>query len=167
MVWYKIHGSIRITTPVNDRRARKIRKDASHYVLLDQVPPRLGIQESNGALAECICAHQVRQILHRLHDHHGHFAPGVMSRNLIGRFYWPTRFKDVTQWCRSCDACQRLGPLRPSSIISPVMQLQPMDMMGLDFIGPFNPESEGGGKYILIAVDYFSRYLWARVAELN
>ena len=33
--------------------------------------------------------------------------------------------------------------------------------------GPFNPQSEGGGKYIIVAMDYFSRYLWARVTASN
>lgn len=169
VVWYKIHGEVRNAPESrNLRRERKIRKDASQYVMVSQGNiRRLGKREPDGSLSECVRAHQVEQILHRFHDHHGHFAPGVMSRNLVGRFYWPGRFKDVTKWCHSCDACQRLGPLRPSSMLTPILQLQPMDMMGIDFIGPFSPVSQGDGKYIIMAVDYFSRYLWARVAVSN
>ena len=43
-----------------------------------------------------------------------------------------------------------------------VLNLQPMDMLGIDFVGPIRPASNPGGKkYILIVVDYFSRSLSA------
>lgn len=90
-----------------------------------------------------------------------------MSRNIIGKYFWPSRFGDIARWCASCDACQRLGPVRLLSTLSPITQLQPMDMIGMDFIGPFNPVTNGDGKYVIIAVNYFSRYLWARVAASN
>jgi hypothetical protein len=35
-------------------------------------------------------------------------------------------------------------------------------MIGIDFLGPINPEcSQTGSKYVLLAVDYFSRFTWA------
>lgn len=166
-VWYKLYGTL-TTDSKNARRERKVKREASNLILWDEGPvPKLGRYESDGSLAECIRSHQVAIILHRFHDHHGHSAPGIMSRNLLGRYYWPGRFKDVIRWCRTCDACQKLGPLQRSSTFAPIMQLQPMDMLGIDFIGPFTPMSEGEGKYIIIAVDYFSRYLWARVTTSN
>lgn len=162
-VKYKLFGA---NNP-SAKRYRKVKLEASKLVLIEDNIPRLGRYEKNQTLAECIRSHQVPLILQRLHDYHGHFATGVMSRNIIGKFYWPGRFQDIAKWCNTCDACQRLGPLRPSAKLSPIMQLQPMDMIGIDFIGPFNPPAEGGGRYIIIAVDYFSRYVWARVAETN
>lgn len=38
-------------------------------------------------------------------------------------------------------------------------------MIGIDFVGPISPISKGGRKYILIAVDYFSRFLFASAVE--
>lgn len=166
IVWYKIHGSLPAAKQ-NPKRERKVRQEAGRFVLVHDGHARLCRRESSGELAECIREGQVEAVLRQLHDCHGHFASGVMSRNVIGRFYWPARFKDIARWCNTCDACQRLGPLRPSANLVPVMQLQPMDMLGIDFIGPFNPISENGGKFIIVAVDYFSRYVWARVATSN
>jgi len=167
IVWYKIYGGLRSHIPRNARQEQKMRKEASLFVMIENGTPRLTRRETNGELAECIRAHQVEKILHRFHDLHGHFACGVMSRNIIGRYYWPGRFRDISHWCETCNACQRLGPLKPSATLTPIMQLQPMDMIGINFIGPFNPISEGGGRYIIMAVDYFSHYLWARVAASN
>lgn len=167
-IWYKLHGSIPHTVK-DTRRDRKIKKDASRLVLLDTIEGAVKLirTEVDGTWAECVRSPQIEQVLRRFHDNHGHFASGIMSRNMVGKFYWPSRLKDIAQWCRSCDSCQRLGPVRPSALLSPVMQLQPMDMLGIDFIGPFNPMSVGEGKYIIIAVDYFSRYLWASVTTSN
>lgn len=165
MVEYKLTGCLR---KGSSKRSRKVKMEASKMILIDdEKSVRLGRYEGNNALAECIREFQVEGILHRFHDLHGHFAAGVMSRNMVGKFYWPGCFKDIANWCRTCDACQRLGPLQPSAKLSPIMQLQPMDMLGMDFIGPFNPQSEGNGKYIIIGVDYFSWYCWARVTTTN
>jgi hypothetical protein len=55
-----------------------------------------------------------------------------------------------------------LGPLRPTKGLLPILQLQPLDLLGVDFIRPFRPIADSGARYICIAVDYFSRYLWAK-----
>ena len=74
---------------------------------------------------------------------------------------------DIVRWCRSCEACQRFGPLRNSSPIKPILALQPMDLLGMDFLGPITPNSLNGSVYIIIAVDYFSRYLFAHATKRN
>ena len=98
--------------------------------------------------------------MYRFHDGHGHFAAGVMSRNILGRYYWPTRMQDIVNWCRSCPVCQRMGPRRSSTQVKPIMSLQPMDLLSMDFVGPITPHSKNGSVYIILAVDYFSRYLF-------
>ena len=36
-----------------------------------------------------------------------------------------------------------------------------MDMIGMDFVGPINPPCAATGYvYVLIVIDYFSRFLW-------
>ena len=50
---------------------------------------------------------------------------------------------------------QRCGQLKP------IMQFSPMDMIGMDFIGPINPPCEAtGAVYILLVIDYFSRFVF-------
>jgi len=51
-----------------------------------------------------------------------------------------------------------VGPLKPSASQLAIVHLQPLDMMGFDFIGRF-PYTARGNKYIIIGVDYFTRFL--------
>ena len=57
-----------------------------------------------------------------------------------------------------------MGPLQPSVGSGANVHLQPFDMVGLDFIGPTTPPSAAGNRYIIIMVDYFTRYLFAKAA---
>ena len=104
---------------------------------------------------------EVEAILYHLHDCHGHFAAGVLMRTIVGRYYWPTRSKDVNVYCSTCPSCQLIGPLKPSVSQMAIVHLQPLDMMGFDFVGRF-PDTARGNKYIIIAVDYFTRFLFAQ-----
>ena len=62
----------------------------------------------------------------------------------------------------TCKECQLFGPLRPSAGIKPIVHLQPMDILGMDFIGPIAPMSNSGNRYIVILIDYFTRYMFAQ-----
>ena len=121
-------------------------------------------REVSGELARCVTKEDVPRILHRYHD--CHFAGWMIVRMLQGRYYWPTRVKDAMRYSTDCDACPRFGPLKL------ILNLQPMEMLGMDFLGPIKPAGVGGNqpinpagvegnRYILIIVDYYSRFLFA------
>lgn len=150
------------------RCLQKVKLESKKYTLLNSGDKNILVyRESNGEQARCVIQTEVPRILHRFHDLHGHFSIGVMSRNLLGRYYWPRRLRDVAKWCNSCEACQSMGPLHPSTSPKLVMTLQPMDMLGMDFLGPITPNSRSGSVYIIIAVDYFSQYLFAHATQRN
>jgi len=42
----------------------------------------------------------------------GYFAFEITKRKLLDvGYWWPTMYKDVHDYCKSCDACQRIGGL--------------------------------------------------------
>jgi hypothetical protein len=164
-VEYMISGHLEGGEPLSESWKKIVRKQAASLVLLGSDPPKLLYRERNGKHSICLHHSQVAAALHQLHDAHGHYAADIAYRKSIGKFYWPTRYKDILQYCRSCANCQFLGPLKPSQGLMPVLHLQPLDMMGIDFIGPFSPIALSGARYIIIAVDYATRFLWARAVR--
>lgn len=122
---------------------------------------RLLYKENDGNWSFCILRHEVEDILQWVHDIHGHFATPICVRRLIGKAYWPSRNKDVAAYCGSCESCQKMGPLRRNGRLPhPILQVQPMDMIGMDYLGPISPRTSSGMLYVLIVVDYFSRMVW-------
>ena len=40
-------------------------------------------------------------------------------------------------------------------------------MVGMDFLGPISPRCEAtGARYVLLAIDYLSRFVWAKLCGL-
>jgi transposase InsO family protein len=149
---------------------KRLEKKAADFRLVDKkgAVPRLAYVERDGSQSWCLHPEQVNEALQYAHDCHGHFADAITLKRLMGKFYWPTRAKDTPVFCRSCANCQYFGPRRPSQLQKPILHLQPLDMVGIDYLGPFNPVSAGtNSKYVILVVDYFSRFAWARAVEHN
>ena len=75
------------------------------------------------------------------------------------RFYWPSLHRDVTEWCRVCEQCQKGAPGK--NVRAPLMPLpvieEPFSRIAMDVIGPL-PRSNSNNEYILVICDYATRY---------
>jgi hypothetical protein len=55
----------------------------------------------------------------------GHFVADITSKKILDAgYWWPTLFKDIDEFCRSCDSCQRIGGLKAKSLAKLVMTLR-------------------------------------------
>jgi len=62
----------------------------------------------------------------------------------------------------SCEPCQRVTKIQKAGQLRSILQFKPMDMIAMDYVGPITPPCKSTGYvYILIVIDYFSRFLWA------
>nr|XP_027096219.1 uncharacterized protein LOC113716121 [Coffea arabica] len=69
--------------------------------------------------------------------------------------------------CESCDKCQRVGNIsrRDQMTQTPMIFVEIFDVWGIDFMGPF--PSSFGFLYILLAVDYVSKWVEAKATRTN
>ena len=60
-----------------------------------------------------IADHEVRSVLSFYHDQvWGHFSGRKTTAKVLQYgFYWPTLFRDASEYCKSCPRCQQLGRL--------------------------------------------------------
>ncbi|GKA40799.1 reverse transcriptase domain-containing protein [Tanacetum coccineum] len=92
----------------------------------------------------------------------------VTGRNVYeSEFFWPTIFKDAKDYVIKCDACQRSGNISSRSEIpqNNIQVCKVFDVWGLDFMGPFL--NSKGNKYILVTVDYVSKWVEAQALPTN
>ncbi|GKF45429.1 reverse transcriptase domain-containing protein, partial [Tanacetum coccineum] len=82
-------------------------------------------------------------------------------------FFWPTIYRDAYTMIKSCDTCQRQCKIsqRDEMPQNAIQVYEIFDVWGIDFMGPF--PSSRGNKYILIAVDYLSKWVEAKALPTN
>ena len=88
----------------------------------------------------------------------GHLGREKTTQRVLRRFYWPTLFKDVREYCRTCERCQLTGgrnrkvPMIPLPIVG-----KPFQRIAMDVVGPL-PRTQKGNRFILVLSDYATRY---------
>lgn len=102
------------------------------------------------------------EILHDLHGGvmGGHLGAEKSLAKLKERFYWPGMQLDVTNWCRTCSACatRKTAPQRNCAPLQTIKAGYPMQVVAVDIMGPL-PESKSGNNYVLVAGDYFTKWI--------
>ena len=98
----------------------------------------------------------------------GHFSSKKTAAKILQcGFYWPSIFKDTHVFCKACDRCQKLGGISRRNMmpLNPILIIEVFDCWGIDFMGPF--PSSFGYLYILLAVDYVSKWVEAIPCRTN
>nr|GEW62270.1 reverse transcriptase domain-containing protein [Tanacetum cinerariifolium] len=82
-------------------------------------------------------------------------------------FYWPTIYRDAQDLVKNCDVCQRQDKIsqRDEMPQNSIQVCEIFDVWGIDFMGPFLYSR--GNKYILVAVDYLSKWVEAKALLTN
>ncbi|XP_015162004.1 uncharacterized protein [Solanum tuberosum] len=118
-------------------------------------------------MRRCIAEQEATQVLESCDSspyggHHG--GERTAQKVLQSGFFWPTLFKDVVMFVNGCDQCERMGTIsrRHEMPLSNILEVEIFDVWGIDFMGPF--PSSHGNQYILVAVDYMSK--WVEVVAL-
>jgi hypothetical protein len=99
---------------------------------------------------------------------HGLAHPGIRAsrRMIASRYLWPNLPKDVAQWCRECQDCQRAKVTKqPAAAVQPIaVPTVHFSHIHVDLVGPL-PASTDGFTHIFTVIDSSTR--WAEAFPLK
>ncbi|GKB80107.1 putative ribonuclease H-like domain-containing protein, partial [Tanacetum coccineum] len=121
-------------------------------------------------IRRCVDGKEAMDILQDCHNGPtgGHHGPNYTAKKVFDSgFFWPTIYRDAQDFVTHCDSCQRQGKIsqRDEMPQNPVQICEIFDVWGIDFMGPF--PSSRGNRYILVAVDYVSKWVEAKALPTN
>ncbi|PKI63894.1 hypothetical protein CRG98_015675 [Punica granatum] len=78
-------------------------------------------------------------------------------------YYWSTMETNCVKHVRHCHRCQVYADQikAPPNELRPMTAPWPFSMWGMDMIGPTNPKSSNRHMFILVAIDYFTKWIEA------
>ena len=119
-------------------------------------------------ILKCIAGKDTEYVLREVHE--GICGNHIGARALAGKvlrqgYYWLTILKDATDLVKKCKICQEHAKISrlPSEPLTSITSPWPFQQWGLDILGPL-PLGKGQCKFIIVAVDYFTK--WAEAEPL-
>ncbi|GJU52682.1 reverse transcriptase domain-containing protein [Tanacetum coccineum] len=142
--------------------------DIANY-LVDNMLVR-GMICADQIIRRCVDGKEAYDILEACHHGptKGHHGPNYTAKKVFDSgFYWPTIYRDAQDMVTHCDACQRQGKISQKDEMpqNHIQNVEIYDVWGIDFMGPF--PSSRGNRYILVAVDYLSKWVEAKALPTN
>jgi hypothetical protein len=143
--------------------SRKLRYKAIKFVLLDGC---LYYKSLDGVLLQCLGQEEAKRMMSEVHDglcgvHQSAYRMKWVIRQT--GCYWPTMLEDCFEYYKGCQDCQKFGNIQrvPASVLNPIIKPWPFRGWGIDLIGQINPPSSKWHKFVLLATDYFTKWVEA------
>ena len=117
-------------------------------------------------LLRCVDKEEAEKIIQEVHEgSFGTHADGhAMARKILrAGYYWLTMESDCFSYVKKCHKCQiyadkvHVPPTSLNVLTSP----WPFSMWGMDVIGLIEPKASNGHRFILVAIDYFTKWVEA------
>ncbi len=95
---------------------------------------------------------------HPLSGHGGIFKTYKRLQNVV---FWPKMWTDVKNYVKCCKKCQiyKHDNQKPAGKLQPITTTRPNEMLGVDLMGPLPTSSPHRHEYLLVCVDYFTRWV--------
>lgn len=126
---------------------------------------KIGVTIYLNNIIELTQIQHIQQVLRLYHESMlgGHCGIERMKKT-IGKFYkWPTMSKDIIEFVKSCLICEKTKVVKNTKVPLQITGAgaRPFEHIFIDYVGPINPESSGGHKYVFSATCDLTKYVIA------
>ena len=113
--------------------------------------------------------HRMKAIIREAHDlpTSGHQGQESTFRKISEIYFWPRMKSDIQDFVKTCQICQKRDRKKGETALQPIKKHpKPFYQVGMDVMGPL-PMTMSGKRYIVIAVDHFTKWVEIRALESN
>ncbi|KAK2366564.1 hypothetical protein QL285_079929 [Trifolium repens] len=142
---------------------RKTKYRALSYTIIGN---ELFKKTPEGVLLKCLSENEAFLAVTNVHNGScgAHQAGHKMKWLLFRRgLYWPSMLKGCIEFAKGCQECQRHAGIQhvPASELHSVIKPWPFRGWALDLIGEIRPASSKNQRFILVGIDYFTKWIEA------
>jgi hypothetical protein len=154
--------SLKCPTSTSRDECRHIHHQAKNYLILDDTLYRRGV---DCILHRCLTHEEVVIVLNGFHTRAcgGHFSGLATTQKILrADYFWPTLIKYCIESVKKCHPCQ-IFSRKIRAHLAPmflVITVGPFTEWGIDYT-TCNPPSARGHRYIIVPVDYFTKWVEA------
>ncbi|CAL8992690.1 unnamed protein product [Prunus brigantina] len=155
------HEIVSYLKALNGPHSQQVRQRARYYVIRDEILFRISFDD---LLMKCLGKKEQLIAMTEVHEGIcGAHQAEIKMRWLLRRhgYYWPTILKDCIEYAKGCQDCQRHGPVQhvPGEPMNPIVKAWHFKGWAMDVIGQIHPEWSKGHKYILVATNFFTKWV--------
>ena len=90
----------------------------------------------------------------------GHFGRRKTYKRVATYYYWPTIYRDVANYVKTCEICQqcKVPQLAPAGLMAKRVINRPWASVSGDAMGPY-PRTAKGNNHLLIFTDTFTKWV--------
>ena len=144
---------------VNDKKF--LRRFAAKFFISNDI---LYKRNHDSTILRCVDQSEAERIMAELHEgtFGTHSSGHTMAKKILrAGYYWCNMEADCYQHSRTCHKCQVYAvkvhvPLVPLNVL---MAPWPFAIWGIDMIGEIRPTASNGHCFILVAIDYFTKWV--------
>eukprot|EP00253_Pinus_taeda_P035459 PITA_35459 len=144
---------------IHSPTSRKVRFQSQQSKIIGDTLYRLG---ADSIFRRCLTHEEAERVLNACHSGAcgGHMSWYAIAQKILrASYFWPSLFKNCITAVRKCHNCQIFNRKvrAPSAPLHPIISIGPFSKWGIDYI-TCNPHSARGHAYIILAVDYFTKW---------
>ena len=95
------------------------------------------------------------KVLKFFYDDIGHWDMKTTRQFVTGRYLWPIVYKDVRDYLKRCDGCQKARPIPKYKTTLRILISSLFRVFSIDFTGP-SPATSSGNRFVLVAVEHLT-----------
>lgn len=150
------------STHLSPKENRTLKLKATKYIIWGDTLYKRGI---DGTFLRFVDFEQRKELLQSFHNEAcgGQFSASLTTYNPKESLLLAWDVLDAEEWVQKCESCQQFkGRVQLAAFpFKPIMIGEPFQQCCLDFIVPINPQSSARHSHILMATDYFTKWVEA------